>query len=331
MNTRDNTTELPLLVTEFVCRCLATIDIQRVELLQELWGGQGCIVRVHTSSVQHPTSILKYVRLDRNADHPRGWNTSASYERKAHSYEVERHWYEHYAKQCPNTCKVPTTLGVQSDDIECLILLEDLSLEFPVLPQELDVSEVWVCLDWLAHFHAHFLGDAGHGLWAQGCYWHLATRQDEYETMIDGPLKQAAYALDGKLRNARFQTVLHGDAKLANFCFNQDMTYAAGVDFQYVGKGCGMKDVTYFLGSCLSDTQCRHHEEALLNQYFSTLTQALSSRLDQQTIEALETEWRGLYATAWTDFHRFLLGWMPTHSKINSYTLSLCERSLSEL
>ena len=27
----------------------------------------------------------------------------------------------------------------------------------------------------------------------------------------------------------------------------------AAVDFQYVGAGCGMKDVAYLLGSCLDD------------------------------------------------------------------------------
>jgi Ser/Thr protein kinase RdoA (MazF antagonist) len=60
-----------------------------------------------------------------------------------------------------------------------------------------------------------------------------------------------AAVIDQVLNNCSYQTIVHGDAKLANFCFSKEGAVSA-VDFQYVGGGCGMKDVAYFLGSCLT-------------------------------------------------------------------------------
>ena len=226
---------------------------------------------------------------------------------------------------------MPQLLGAQTGKDEILLLLEDVSRDYPLIRGKLTVSEVGACLKWLAHFHARFLSNAGEGLWPEGCYWHLNTRADEFAAMSDGPVKQAAKRLDGKLASAQFQTLVHGDAKVANFCFNASLESVAGVDFQYVGKGCGIKDVAYFLGSCLSETECAENESVLLDAYFCALRGALSEKLSVTKIHELETEWRSLYGVAWTDFYRFLLGWMPTHQKINSYTLLVCERTLSDL
>ena len=49
----------------------------------------------------------------------------------------------------------------------------------------------------------------------------------------------------------------------------------AAVDFQYVGGGCGIKDVAYFIGSCLYEEDCERYEEGLLDWYFSQLKEAL--------------------------------------------------------
>ena len=150
--------------------------------------------------------------------------------------------------------------------------------------------------------------------------------------------------MDEQLRTARFLTLVHGDAKVANFCFSQDMASVSAVDFQYVGCGCGMSDVVYLLGSCLSEEACREHEQALLDCYFSHLRACVARHLDNQVtglgqsdkartddiVHALETEWRSLFAVAWADFHRFLLGWMPEHIKINPYTQALVVRALAD-
>ena len=102
-------------------------------------------------------------------------------------------------------------------------------------------------------------------LWQKGSYWHLSTRPDELKAMQHSKLKDAAKSIDEQLNNCKYKTLIHGDAKVANFCFADDMSSVAAVDFQYVGGGCGMKDVAYFLGSCLSSSECENYEKELLD------------------------------------------------------------------
>lgn len=166
------------------------------------------------------------------------------------------------------------------------------------------------------------------GLWPVGTYWHLETRPDELEAMDDGDLKAAAADIDRKLNECRLKTIVHGDAKLANFCFSTRGQDVAAVDFQYVGGGCGMKDVVYFLGSCMDERECEKRVPALLDHYFTELKRSVKKDVDS---DALEKEWREMFAFAWTDFHRFLLGWMPGHWKINRYSKQLTKEVLHKL
>jgi thiamine kinase-like enzyme len=138
--------------------------------------------------------------------------------------------------------------------------------------------------------------------------------------MDEGKLKEAASLLDKTLSDAPFQTIVHGDAKLANFCFSADGKKVAAVDFQYVGGGCGMKDVAYFIGSCLDEHECERLEQILLDAYFDALQKALANQRPTVDAKAVEAIWRPLYAVAWTDFYRFLEGWSPGHWKIHSYS-----------
>lgn len=188
--------------------------------------------------------------------------------------------------------------------------------------------EIKACLSWLAHFHALFLGVSPDGLWPVGTYWHLETRPDELGAMEDPELKAAARDIDRILSECRFQTIVHGDAKLANFCFSLSGQDVAAVDFQYVGGGCGMKDVVYFFGSCMEEKECEKQVHGLLDYYFTELKKSVGKNVD---FEALETEWRQMFAFAWTDFHRFLLGWMPGHWKINRYSKQLTQEVLRKL
>jgi hypothetical protein len=306
-------------------------DCQEVEIIQSLWSDYGRISRYQLDNSSLKTVVVKFIALNQSNAHPRGWNTSHSHNRKVKSYKIETHWYQKWNDRCVEACNVPEFIGSFSEGDDQWIILEDLNLNFPLRKQQLNLSEVKVCLEWLANFHASFLNHPPKGLWEVGTYWHLDTRPDEFKKIEHQALKSKAKLIDQLLNQCKHQTIVHGDAKLANFCFSEDGKKVAAVDFQYVGGGCGMKDVAYFLGSCLSSSECIEYQDELLDFYFSIVEKALSSASSTIDFIELEQEWRKLYPIACTDFTRFLLGWMPSHQKINNYHLNLMNVVLSSL
>ena len=306
------------------------------EVIQELWSGYGAIVRIRLEGKDGgpSTVVAKHVRMPggESGSHPRGWNTDASHARKVRSYEVETAFYREWSERCGNACRVPRLLGFGEEGAEVLLVMEDLDASgFSGRRQNVTWEELKACLGWLANFHATFLGVEPAGLWETGTYWHLGTRSEELEALDDAALKASAAAIDKKLSGARFQTLVHGDAKIANFCFSESSGEVAAVDFQYVGGGCGMKDVAYFAGSCLDEAACEEREEEILGVYFGALRGALNELQPAADQDALEAEWRELYPMAWTDFHRFLKGWSPGHWKINSYSERVAREVVEEL
>ena len=283
------------------------------ETIQELWSGYGKIIRVGLENASVDSVVIKHVQMPIYKNHPRGWNTDIGHQRKVKSYKVETTWYDRYSKN--STARLPQCLAIETKDDEVLIVMEDLDeAGYPLRKSSVTWEEIAACLAWLAKFHASYLGEIPDGLWEVGTYWHLETRPQELAVLDDQRLKEAAAIIDEKLNTCEYKTFVHGDAKLANFCFAKD-GQVAGVDFQYVGGGCGMKDVAYFIGSCLNEKECERLEAQILDTYFEHLQSELKERND-----ALETEWRSLYRVAWADFHRFLKGWSPGHWKINSYS-----------
>lgn len=280
-------------------------------LLQNLWGGYGELWRLGLRGGSVASVILKCVVPPERAQ------SSTSDRRKRRSYEVERAFYQQDFRGCDTDCRMAACYGVEAP----LLLLEDLGTAGfrPGRPPNIRAG-----LRWLAHFHSRFLGGGHPGLWEQGSYWHLETRQDEWQGMPAGRLKQSAVAIDRCLRQARYQTLVHGDSKPANFCWHGDGT-AAAVDFQYVGPGCGIRDVAYFLDCCLSYTGSEDQVEGWLDFYFEVLDQAL--RRDGHQADGLEAEWRELFPVAWTDYCRFLLGW-GRPSALSPYSEKQMERAL---
>ncbi|MBU1241507.1 ecdysteroid 22-kinase family protein [Myxococcota bacterium] len=281
--------------------------VEEMESIQELWSGYGEILRVKLGGATSPSVVVKHVRFPRSKK-----AGSRSHERKLRSYGVETSWYENYSHRCGEGCRVPHALAIARQGEEVLIVMEDLDVVgFSRRRYSLSPDEMFLCLSWLAHFHATFMGCTPTALWKRGTYWHLATRPDELNALTDTRLKRVAGKIDARLSAAPFQTFVHGDAKLANFCFSPSGEAVAAVDFQYVGGGCGMKDVAYFIGSCLSEDEFEAWEADLLDSYFASLSAALERHQSSISGRAVEAQWRPLFPLAWTDFHRFYKGWSP--------------------
>lgn len=319
-----------------ICDITGANNCELGEVIQSLWSGYGVIQRVSLDLPGYLSAVVKHIDLSQSRENRRGWSGDASHQRKVRSYEIEKAFYESYADQCSTTesgspfaCRVPKLLGTfeKADGAGSLLVLEDLATDGYGLRQckrgGSFKTDLDVCLRWLANFHATFLGCEPAGLWPVGTYWHLATRQEELDVMEESSLKQCADRIDQRLSSAKYQTLVHGDAKLANFCF-RDESRVAAVDFQYVGGGCGMKDVAYLVSSCLDGSESESQQNAVLDVYFRQLEQAIiqrSSPGECQPVDfaELESEWRELYAFAWADFCRFLAGWSPGHWKMNQY------------
>lgn len=266
---------------------------RRIERIQTLWSGYGEIVRV---AVDDRTVVVKSVTPpDRPA-------TDVSHARKCRSYDVERVFYERYAPRTNARCRVPRLHASRFEEGEHTFVLEDVGAAgFADRRHTATGAALDRCVAWLAAFHATFFDVEPADLWPTGTYWHLDTRRDEL-AVVSKELRALAPILDEKLASCRYRTILHGDAKVANFCFS-DASVAA-VDFQYAGGGCGMKDVAYLLSGELE-------ERRMLDHYFEHLRDELAERgIDPAPVEA---EWRALYPVACADFYRFLAGWAPPH------------------
>ena len=327
-------------IIQILTQQFSTSDIEYIETVQSLWSGYGNISRYRIGS---QLVIIKTIDIQtQQRDHPRGWQSDFGHQRKLSSYLNELNFYQQIACKTDSHCRVPKLYVGQGDDSQLVFIMEDLnaqgfSLRYehaPIIhntPQSpltvMDISPIAASvIKWLAYFHATFMQTpAQHPIditnqWQQGTYWHLATRPHEYANMPHSALKQAAKTLDEQLRNATFQTLLHGDAKIANFCFSDEHNDVAAVDFQYCGRGVGIVDVVYFLGSAFSSQILIHYAPLLLNDYFTHLRGALDDRFEQVQLDRLEQEWRSLYCVAWADFERFLVGWSPGHHKLHSYS-----------
>jgi hypothetical protein len=292
-------------LSERICSATGASAVTHTERLQRLWSGYGEIVRVTLRGAPATSVIVKLVQ-PKAASPGMPAAEHRSHARKLQSYAVELAFYQHYAARCSADSRVATPILCEAMGEQWLFILEDLDAAgYRVRHSALPLSAAQACVSWLASFHATFVAEPPLQLWPRGTYWHLDTRPDELARMPDAALRDAATWLAERLHTARFQTLVHGDAKADNFCFQPDLARVAAVDFQYVGAGCGMQDLVYFL-SCLDDRTCEAHAPALLDHYFRRLRAALPPGVDGA---ALEAEWRALYPIAWADLSRLLNGW----------------------
>lgn len=319
-------------IKEELLRVSRGTHISRIEKIQSLWNGYGDLLRVSIPEGNPSSLIVKHIHFASGA------STDISHQRKLKSYKVEMHWYSKWEVYNRDRHYIPRCYRTIEKEEEGVLILEDLKDKgFPLVNRSIGKENVSACLQWLAAFHADYLGENPQGLWNEGTYWHLDTRPQEWKSLRDRRLREAAKPIDLVLKSARYKTLLHGDAKLANFCFSKDGKKAAAVDFQYIGGGCGMKDLVYFIGSCYYDEQCEKMEASLLDEYFFYLESALEQRqkgpraIQDLSIPLLIREWRKLYPAAWADFHRFIKGWTGGSWDKNSYSEKICRKVMDEV
>lgn len=303
--------------------------IMKREVIQSLWSGYGEIARYR---IGNNNVVVKVVDPTVQSTHPRGWNTSMSHQRKLDSYQNEQRFYSQFSSLTDSYCRVPDLLASGKVGEMTYLVMQDLdALQFTQRCDSANLSIAKKGVRWLAYFHARFINQDIQPLWPVGTYWHLATRPDEYSKMKEGPLKHHAVTIDTTLNQAHWQTLIHGDAKLANFCFTANYDDLAAVDFQYVGRGTGIKDLIYFLGSCWDNNELFGHADTMLDVYFGHLQDAIGHYQVECDFDALQQEWRDLYPFAWADFQRFLMGWASEHYKLNGYMQTQTNRALSVL
>lgn len=305
-------------------------SIELVELIQPLWSGQGYCLRVKSHAYQQQY-VAKVIYPNETAAHPRGWSGELAFQRKCRSYEVESQFYTHY--QPLVTQAVTASLITQATNgLHRIMVFDDLSIQgYEPADTKLSPDALAPYIDWLASLHADFVQQPLPHLWEQATYWHLRTRPEEWQAMAPSVYRDYAQHIDGYLHNQMFKTLIHGDAKVANFCFNSSTKRVAAVDFQYSGTGIGVQDLAYFLGSCLSEDDLLTYTAPCIERYFTTLRSKLQLKLSEVDIQLLEQQWRSAYNVACADFYRFLLGWKPDHPKVNKALQSRAEKGLQHI
>ncbi|MBD3584786.1 DUF1679 domain-containing protein [Salinimonas sp. HHU 13199] len=313
-------------------------DVHAFSLLQRLWSGYGQCFRFF-SPKYNCSLVAKAVKPPDILSHPKGWNNNDSHQRKLTSYQIERTFYSQFRARLMLPAPELITEDKRGDAM--LLIMTDLDSQgFDQRYETLNIDQASLVLRYLAGFHATFLFSRedivtqAQGLWPRGTYWHLDTRQHEFSAMADGFLKHSAHRIDRALANCPYQTVVHGDAKVANFCFTADAKQTcniAAVDFQYPGAGIGVQDVAYFIGSALSEDDQAEATGTCLDVYFEALRNAmpLSSSASRFHPEEVEQSWRALYPIACADFQRFLEGWSPGHWKLNTTLNHYTQKALS--
>ncbi|MCF2856057.1 aminoglycoside phosphotransferase family protein [Pseudoalteromonas sp. SMS1] len=283
-----------------------------------LWNGCGTLERFVVNSHCY---VAKISSVPNDLKHRVIEQSSFSLKRKVRSYEKEQLFYKQYSGVLNPLCTVPKVYELHKEQGTFVTILAD----FRTLGFENKASasfeDIVAILTWLAGFHAIWLEQStSHSLLAEfgeGNYWHFKTRPDEFKKMPGGPLKQHAQKIDQILTATTFKTLIHGDAKLANFAFNNKAVI--GYDFQHVGVGIGLSDVMLLLTSVLECNELEALSDKLLDIYFMALANCMAKCHVQLSSQDVEREWRPLWPLIWADFHRFLVGWKPDHKKINHY------------
>ncbi|TQF67465.1 phosphotransferase [Pseudoalteromonas luteoviolacea] len=284
----------------------------------ELWNRCGTLEKFVIDSKYY---VAKISKVPDDLQHKHIEQTDFALTRKVRSYQKEQLFYKRYVGMLSQISLAPQVYDLHHERGTFVTLLEDFEAIGFHNKKAAQPSEIKQILNWLAGFHAIWLEAAEnhsmHDEFGEGNYWHLKTRPDELEKMPSCQLKQQAKKIDEALGAAKFRTLIHGDAKLANFAFKKDAVI--GYDFQHVGVGIGLADVMLLFTTVLENDELERYCESLLDYYFQALAEKMNKLNIQIQPSQVETEWRPLWPILWADFHRFLAGWKPDHKKINRF------------
>lgn len=301
-----------------------------------------------------------------------------SHTRKLLSYAAERHFYTRLAPLLPASipvadCLASSTLPLPDGNRTTALLLSDLKQEFPVAGgkrEALDATQAYAALDWLAGFHGFWWegsfgrvgefergrlvrapleelergggggdGEGGRGVWLNGGYTYLATRREEWDSLVgDGgsewseALTEAvdgegdgecvaevvaevlAPSADGHGAVEDYVTLIHGDVKSENLFASATGEAVAFYDFQYVGLGLGVCDLAKLFtcsvplgmlvegGDVPNVLTMQEGEKELLERYWKRL----------RDMGKREYEWEVFvrhWETALVDWLRFQASW----------------------
>lgn len=314
--------------------------------------------------------ILKYVSPPKTYKKKKAVDFNEGHVRKILSYQVEQFFYTGLAPQMPADIPVASCLASidasESNDNNTAMILSDLREPFPVPGEKraaLSAVQTRTALKWLADFHGFWWSRASDidrstcvlppkehfkryqdtalagngGVWLNGGYTYLATRQTEFESLLDDSdsdwnLLLGSVLLPGQLStaervsmflspsttsNQQFITLLHGDVKSENLFTNTDGTAVVFYDFQYVGLGYGVCDLAKFftcsvpIEMLMADTYHSGPPEELTLQYGEEiLLRAYLADLQERSGKtyAWETFIRH-WETALVDWLRFQASW----------------------
>lgn len=310
--------------------------------------------------------ILKLISPPRRS----AGNEDEGHLRKMLSYEVEQYFYREVVPLLGDGVAVAkclaSTRGMDGKEGEeelaglMATIMVDLRPKFPVAGEKRSVlsrTQVHGALNWLAGFHGRSWGllpdsldvyvlppleessrrqstgkDIGSGLWLNGGYTYLATRQKEYASLAQDTDSEwsetMCRASEGSLLSVAemaalfltpcgrpIESYIHGDVKSENLFTTTNGDEVAFFDFQYVGLGLGVCDLAKLFTCSVplhmlvganeplpEQLTMGDAERRLLEQYRTSL---LQDKEDLYEWEAFKRHWE----TALVDWCRFQASW----------------------
>jgi hypothetical protein len=282
------------------------VSINDIQILSSLWAGMGSIIKVtgRTKSHKSRVLILKQISL------PQG-KLSFGDNRKALSYEVECNFYEYFANDLNSYAQyniVPSHLFVDrtnKDSGKISICMTELQGPAVLLDNRGSIEGAIAAV---ALFHSMWWGNdladsvVSRGLQAQGGYWYLDTRPDEFNNIPTrdwhSRLKKAAAAIDARLKaDVLLQCIIHGDLKDCNMSYHSSFlstkenssketnAVISFCGFQYCGKSNAMKDIAYLFCVNFPQTDLEQDERSLLLFYYNYLIEMLKNKNSRNNME----------------------------------------------